>query len=71
MRIGVPRELKNHEHRVGLTPFSVAELTALGHEVWVESGAGAAIGFADADYRTAGARIAADGAARRPYHTHF
>jgi len=63
MRIGVPSELKNHEYRVGLTPASVAELAALGHEVWVECGAGAAIGFADADYRAAGARLAADGSA--------
>jgi len=63
MRIGIPRELKNHEYRVGLTPSSVAELSALGHEVWVESRAGAAIGFADPDYRAAGAHIATDGAA--------
>ena len=35
MRIGVPKEIKNHEYRVGLTPQSVAELTALGHEVWI------------------------------------
>lgn len=58
MRIGVPKEIKNHEYRVGLTPQSVAELTALGHEVWVETQAGAAIGFADDDYREAGAQIA-------------
>ena len=58
MRIGVPKEIKNHEYRVGLTPQSVAELTALGHEVWVETQAGAAIGFADEDYREAGAQIA-------------
>lgn len=60
MRIGVPREIKNHEYRVGLTPSAVAELQAHGHEVWVETQAGAAIGFADDDYRQAGARIAAD-----------
>jgi alanine dehydrogenase len=58
MRIGVPKEIKNHEYRVGLTPQSVAELTALGHEVWIETRAGAAIGFADEDYRQAGAQIA-------------
>ncbi|KFX70548.1 alanine dehydrogenase [Pseudomonas taeanensis MS-3] len=58
MRIGVPKEIKNHEYRVGLTPQSVAELTALGHEVWVETLAGAAIGFSDADYLAAGAQIA-------------
>ena len=60
MRIGVPKEIKNHEYRVGLTPQSVAELTALGHQVWVESQAGAAIGFTDEDYRQAGAQIAKD-----------
>ena len=60
MRIGVPKEIKNHEYRVGLTPQSVAELTALGHELWVETRAGAAIGFSDADYQTAGAQIAKD-----------
>ncbi len=58
MRIGVPKEIKNHEYRVGLTPQSVAELTALGHDVWIETRAGAAIGFADDDYRQAGAQIA-------------
>ncbi|MEQ8486418.1 MAG: alanine dehydrogenase [Pseudomonadales bacterium] len=57
MRIGVPREIKVHEYRVGLTPASVAELTAEGHEVVVERDAGAGIGFADADYRGAGAEI--------------
>ncbi len=62
MRIGVPKEIKNHEYRVGLTPQSVAELTALGHQVWVESLAGAAIGFGDADYQAAGAQIALDAA---------
>jgi alanine dehydrogenase len=60
MRIGVPKEIKNHEYRVGLTPQSVAELTALGHEVLVETLAGAAIGFSDADYLAAGAQIAKD-----------
>lgn len=58
MRIGVPKEIKNHEYRVGLTPASVAELSALGHEVWIETQAGAAIGFADENYREAGAQIA-------------
>jgi alanine dehydrogenase len=62
MRIGVPKELKNHEYRVGLTPQSVAELTTLGHQVWVETLAGAAIGFSDADYLAAGAQIAGDAA---------
>ncbi len=58
MRIGVPKEIKNHEYRVGLTPASVAELSAQGHEVWIETQAGAAIGFADENYREAGAQIA-------------
>ncbi len=57
MQIGVPREIKVHEYRVGLTPASAAELVALGHEVIVEAGAGEGIGFADADYRQAGARL--------------
>ncbi len=57
MRIGVPKEIKNHEYRVGLTPSSVRELAALGHEVVVEKGAGAGIGAADATYEKAGAKI--------------
>ncbi|HEX7034454.1 MAG TPA: alanine dehydrogenase [Pseudomonadales bacterium] len=57
MRIGVPKEIKVHEYRVGLTPASVAELTRDGHDVVVEHDAGAGIGFFDADYRAAGARI--------------
>ncbi|MBM7062305.1 alanine dehydrogenase [Pseudomonas sp. UL073] len=57
MRIGIPKEIKVHEYRVGLTPQSVAELVGHGHEVWVQSHAGAAIGFSDADYQSAGARI--------------
>jgi alanine dehydrogenase len=58
MRIGVPKEVKVHEYRVGLTPGSVRELTTHGHEVLVQHDAGAAIGFADAAYVAAGARIA-------------
>jgi alanine dehydrogenase len=57
MRIGVPKEIKNHEYRVGLTPPSVAELTAAGHEVLVETRAGSGIDFDDADYIQAGAKI--------------
>jgi len=57
-RIGVPREIKDHEYRVGLTPASVRELAADGHDLLVETGAGAEIGFSDADYRAAGATIA-------------
>jgi alanine dehydrogenase len=58
MHIGVPKEIKVHEYRVGLTPASVAELTARGHKVTVETGAGAGIDFTDEDYTAAGARIA-------------
>ncbi len=59
MRIGVPREIKNHEYRVGLTPSSVRELVLHGHDVRVEAGAGAAIGLTDAQYQAAGATLAA------------
>jgi alanine dehydrogenase len=57
MLVGVPKEVKTHEYRVGLVPGSVRELVHHGHEVVVESGAGAGIGFEDADYARAGARI--------------
>lgn len=57
MKIGVPREIKNQEYRVGLTPSSVAELVAAGHQLFVESGAGAGIDFDDSDYVDAGAEI--------------
>jgi alanine dehydrogenase len=60
MVIGVPREIKPQEYRVGLTPESVAELTRAGHAVLVETGAGAGIGASDAAYQAAGATIAAD-----------
>jgi alanine dehydrogenase len=59
MRIGVPREIKVHEYRVGLVPSGVGELTAAGHEILVESGAGAGVGFSDDDYARNGAGIAA------------
>ncbi|WP_149538396.1 alanine dehydrogenase [Siccirubricoccus phaeus] len=62
MLIGVPREVKNHEYRVGLVPASVRELTSRGHRVLVETGAGAGIGFPDAAYAGAGAAIAANAA---------
>jgi alanine dehydrogenase len=62
MRIGVPKEIKNHEYRVGLTPAGVHALTLAGHAVIVETNAGARIGFADADYVAAGARIASNAA---------
>lgn len=57
MKIGVPKEIKNHEYRVGLTPASVRELTTRGHQVLVERNAGAAIGLSDAQYEAAGAEI--------------
>ena len=60
MRIGVPKEIKTHEYRVGLTPASVRELVEHGHEVLVETDAGDAIGLVDAMYESAGARIASD-----------
>lgn len=62
MRVGVPKEIKNHEYRVGLTPPSVAELVAAGHEVIVETKAGSGIDFEDQDYVDAGARIVATAA---------
>jgi alanine dehydrogenase len=60
MLIGVPKEIKVHEYRVGLTPESARELVARGHRVIVEKDAGAGIGAADADYRSAGAAIASN-----------
>ena len=60
MQIGVPREVKSHEYRVGMTPASVREVTAHGHQVLIESRAGHEIGFEDGEYEAAGAAIAAD-----------
>jgi alanine dehydrogenase len=62
MRVGVPKEIKVHEYRVGLTPASVAELVAAGHEVIVETKAGLGIDFSDEDYVNAGASIGANAA---------
>src|SRR5918998_630700 len=62
MRVGVPKEIKVHEYRVGLTPPSVAELVAAGHEVIVETKAGTGIDFEDQAYVDAGARIAGNAA---------
>jgi alanine dehydrogenase len=59
MLIGVPKEVKTHEYRVGMVPGSVREAVHHGHQVVVESGAGAGIGFDDRAYERAGARIAA------------
>jgi len=62
MLIGCPKEIKNHEYRVGLTPASARELVQHGHQVLVQSGAGAAIGLTDAQYQAAGARLMTDAA---------
>lgn len=63
MKIGVPKEIKVHEYRVGLTPPSVAELVAAGHEVFVETGAGLGIDFDDDAYVSVGAKILPNAAA--------
>ena len=60
MRIGVPREVKNHEYRVAATPACVHELTVLGHDVVVERGAGEGSAIGDDDYTAAGAKILDD-----------
>jgi len=57
MRVGVPKEIKTHEYRVGLTPASVREVRAHGHEVIVERGAGLGAGVTDAEYGAVGARV--------------
>lgn len=58
MKVGVPKEIKAHEYRVGLTPAAVRELTVNGHAVMVQQDAALAIGFTDDAYRAAGATIA-------------
>ncbi|MBC7987421.1 MAG: alanine dehydrogenase [Sphingomonadaceae bacterium] len=62
MRVGIPKEIKNHEYRVGLTPPSVWEVIQAGHEVIVETHAGEGIDFSDQDYRDVGATIAGSAA---------
>ncbi|KAA1424090.1 alanine dehydrogenase [Nocardioides antri] len=57
MRVGVPKEVKNHEYRVAITPIGVNELVAHGHEVVIEARAGAGSGIPDAEYVAAGARM--------------
>jgi len=57
MIIGIPKEIKNHEYRVGMTPGSVRELVHHGHQVFVEKNAGLGIGFSDEDYLINGASI--------------
>ncbi len=62
MRIGVPREIKNNENRVAITPAGVVHLIEAGHEVYIEAGAGIGSGFIDSDYTSAGAIIASSAA---------
>ena len=57
MIVGLPKEIKNNEHRVGLTPDSVSEISANGHDVFVETNCGKEIGFTDKKYEEAGAKI--------------
>ena len=59
MRIGVPKEIKVHEYRIGLVPAAARELVEAGHEVTVQTGGASGIGFSDADYQRVGAKIAA------------
>ncbi len=60
MRVGVPKEIKNEERRVGLTPNSVAAVLGRGHEVYIESNAGKGAGFRDEEYAACGASVVAD-----------
>ena len=62
MRIGIPKEIKNHEYRVGMTPSAVREAVFHGHELLVQAGAGAGIGCDDASYQQAGATVLPDAA---------
>ena len=62
MLIGVPKEIKNHEYRVGLTPDGVAQLVGAGHTVQVEASAGARVGLVDEAYQAAGAKIVSSAA---------
>ena len=59
MHIGIPKEIKNHEYRVALTPDGARELVQAGHRISVETGAGATVGFDDAAYRASGAAVVA------------
>lgn len=60
MRVGVPREVKNHEYRVAITPVGVHELVARGHDVYVQTGAGVGSSIADQEYEAAGATLVDD-----------
>lgn len=57
MNIGLPKEIKNNENRVGLTPQAVSKLVKAGHKVFVQKSAGVGSGFSDAEYVKAGAKI--------------
>ena len=57
MIVGVPREIKDNEYRVAMTPGGARQLVEAGHEVWVETSAGEGSGFPDAQYQKAGAKI--------------
>jgi alanine dehydrogenase len=57
MKVGIPKEIKNNENRVGMTPMGVAELMKHGHEVFVQHTAGEGSGFSDEDYQAVGAQI--------------
>jgi alanine dehydrogenase len=57
MRVGIPKEIKVHEYRVGMVPSGVRELVDAGHEIFVEHNAGAGVGFSDAMYEAAGAKV--------------
>ena len=57
MKVGVPKEIKNNENRVGMTPSGVAELTRRGHQVFIQHTAGEGSGFVDGDYEAVGAQI--------------
>ena len=59
MKIGVPKEIKNNENRVGLTPEAAASLVENGHSVFIESSSGSGIGFFDHDYKNVGCKILA------------
>ncbi|NOT23019.1 MAG: alanine dehydrogenase [Nitrospiraceae bacterium] len=58
MVIGIPKEIKDHEYRVSITPDGVRTLRQAGHDIWVEPSAGAGSGYSDGDYRNAGATVA-------------
>ncbi|HEX5636742.1 MAG TPA: alanine dehydrogenase, partial [Gammaproteobacteria bacterium] len=62
MKIGVPKEIKTLEGRVGLIPAACADLIKLGNDVWVQTGAGVLSGYTDDDYRAQGVHIAVDAA---------